>query len=300
MSFTRWYVQNLRTSPVRTNLLSALVLMTAGDVMAQGLEHHHIGDKTVDDKDQLVDKDKKPVNAPSVRRMSLRRYGTHEPIENYVGSANNRTKNIHLEVAKDKEIDPKESPRDVLSRIQSEIVFLDPFRIVTMVTWNVVFTTPFFLYLYRVCDRIFAAPTFWTVSGRVLVTLFFSVPVNALFFTYGTCVHHTAEWYVLRQDLMEAMHGVGIDETVAKDAISIITQFDWSMMWAKVRLKIESELFDTIKKSATVWVPINAVNFAVVPPHLRPLWMMFFSVFWNCYLSIVQHRDLVVPVPIHD
>jgi hypothetical protein len=286
---------------MQTNLMSALVLMTAGDVMAQGLEHHHIGDTIVDgNTDQVVETDCKQEIAPRGRRMSLRKYGTHDPIEVYVGSKNNGKKDVHLVVAGDKEIDAKPSLPDVFSRIQNEIAFFDPFRTATMVTWNVVFTTPFFLYLYRVCDRIFVPPTFWTVSARVLVTLFVSVPVNALFFTYGTCVHHTAEWYGLRQDLKLAMVNVGFDETVAKDALRTITQFDWPMMWSKVQLKVESELVDTIKKSATVWVPINAVNFAVVPPHLRPLWMMFFSVFWNCYLSIVQHRDLVLPMRIHD
>lgn len=274
--------------------------MTAGDVMAQGLEHHHIGDKVVEFKERLVDKNDKQENRLRVRRMSLKRYGTHEPIDKYVKSTDDRTKEVRLVVPGYKETDALESPKDVFSRIQSEVAFLDPFRIVTMVTWNVAFTTPFFLYLYRVCDRIFVPPTFWTVSARVLVTLFFSIPVNAVFFTYGTCVHHTAEWYVIRQDVKQAMQNVGINETVAKDALRVITRFDWSMMWAKVRLKIDSELLDTIKKSASFWVPINAVNFAVVPPPLRPLWMMFFAVFWNCYLSMVQHRDLVVPIPIHD
>lgn len=300
MSFSRWYLQKLRTHPSMANLGSALVLMTAGDVMAQGLEHHHIGDEIDVTKDQVVETDNKREVVPRGRRMSLRKYGTHAPIDVYVGSKNDSTKDVHLLVAGDKEIEAKRSTPDVFSRIQNEIAFFDPFRTATMVTWNVVFTTPFFLYLYRVCDRIFVPPTFWTVSARVLVTLVFSVPVNALFFTYGTCVHHTAEWYGLRQDLKLAMLNVGFDETVARDALRTITQFDWSLMWAKVHLKIESELFDTIKKSAAVWVPINAVNFAVVPSHLRPLWMMFFSVFWNCYLSIVQHRDLVLPIPIDD
>ena len=67
------------------------------------------------------------------------------------------------------------------------------------------------------------------------------------------------------------------------------------MMLSVARLKIERELLTTVKSSATVWIPINVINFAVVPPHLRPFGLSFFSVFWNCYLSLVQHRDLPLP-----
>lgn len=63
------------------------------------------------------------------------------------------------------------------------------------------------------------------------------------------------------------------------------------MFHSTVRLKIENELVRTVAASASIWIPINALNFAYVPPHLRPLTLTFFSAFWNCYLSLAQHRE---------
>ena len=289
MGVLRWYLHKLRTSPIRTNLASSLVLMTAGDVMAQGLEHHQLGGKFAGHDT--------PQDVPMVRRLSLRRYGTHvhhqlDTNDDVVGARENQGSLL----ASTTTMAAPLTARNMLEQIKDEIAFIDPFRVATMVIWNVGFTTPAFLCLYHFCDRIFVKQTPWTVAGRVFVTLLFSVPVNTLFFTYGTCVHHTAEWYALRGELRQEMQELGLEEEMGNDVVGKTTPFDWDMMVSKVQLKIKTELAETIQKSASVWVPINCFNFAMVQPHLRPLTMMFFSVFWNCYLSIVQHRDVVLPI----
>ena len=62
-------MQKLRTYPIRTNFTFALVLMAAGDAMAQGLEHHHLGDSFVGNEEL--------TNIPDIRRLPLRWYRTH-------------------------------------------------------------------------------------------------------------------------------------------------------------------------------------------------------------------------------
>ena len=295
MGVLRWYLHKLRTSPIRANLASSLVLMTAGDVMAQGLEHHHLGGKFAGHDT--------PKDVPMARRLSLRRYGTHghqqfdTDDDDVVGVTEEPQQSSLLALLRgDTTMGVPLTARNVLEQVQNEIAFIDPFRVATMVIWNVGFTTPAFLCLYHFCDRIFVKQTPWTVAGRVFLTLLFSVPVNTLFFTYGTCVHHTAEWYTLRDELRQEIQDLGLEEEMGTDVVDNSTPFDWDMMFSKVQLKIKTELAETIQKSASVWVPINCFNFAMVQPHLRPLTMMFFSVFWNCYLSIVQHRDVVLPI----
>lgn len=63
-------------------------------------------------------------------------------------------------------------------------------------------------------------------------------------------------------------------------------------MVTNAKLKIEAELWPTIVNSAKVWVPAHLVNFTVVPVHFRPVTISVVSIFWNCYLSLVQHRDI--------
>jgi hypothetical protein len=38
-------------------------------------------------------------------------------------------------------------------------------------------------------------------------------------------------------------------------------------------------------------VPLNFLNFLLVPPHLRVLPSIFGSVAWNTFLSLTMHRD---------
>ena len=227
----------------------------------------------------------------------------------------------------------------------------DWIRSATMGIWAICFYTPAYMGLYSAFDRIFQKRTPLAISSRVAGAVVYSIPVNALFFLYGTSVHQTLEWYGLwnsllsdaeeeaewkepqdkkenlftriktriatklrlkRQEtekqMIQETHMEEIEEEEATNAAmeEIRRRFflplpdrpppyDLDMLLSKARLKIETELISTVKTSAQVWVPINFVNFAIVPNHLRPFGLLFFSVFWNCYLSLVQHRDVPLP-----
>jgi Mpv17 / PMP22 family len=299
MAFIKWYLNQLRSFPIRSNLAASLVLMTIGDVMAQSLERH-----------SMYQPGENQGKGTLQRRHTLHRYGTHTKL------ILNQYK-INIESTYDDEemkqkatpeaksnaglyLAPLSSMNDTYRSLYEKFSSVDFFRLATMVTWNVAFVTPAFLGLYHVSDRIFGhAPTLRVVSGRVLLALFFSIPVNTLFFIYGTCIHHSAERLSLRRDLIQALQakvGESGEEapnlTQKNNIVETLVPWNWDLMFKKARRKIDADLLDTIIRSASLWVPINFFNFAVMPPHLRPLTMMFFSVFWNCYLSIVQHRDL--------
>jgi len=223
-------------------------------------------------------------------------------------------------------------------------------RSATMGVWAICFYTPAYMALYAAFDRVFQKRTPFAIGSRVVGAVIYSIPVNALFFFYGTSVHHTLEWYGLWDSLLadaeeeaewvdhadekegllsriskqisdrlrfkrgetsteeDQSEKIPAQEHVEKEGtIEEIRRrfflplpdrpppFDMDMLLSKARLKIETELVSTVKTSAQIWVPINFFNFTLVPNHLRPFGLLFFSVFWNCYLSLVQHRDVPLP-----
>ena len=42
--FTQWYIRNLKVRPLATNLVSGVILMTTGDVLAQRIEKQRVQD----------------------------------------------------------------------------------------------------------------------------------------------------------------------------------------------------------------------------------------------------------------
>ena len=278
----QWYLQNLRTRPMRTNLATGVVLMSAGDVMAQALERHHAEESLTGHNSDLD-------GIPLERRLSLRRYGTHGPP-------------LDDELLAQSDDHAPEGPPGVVAlqmawdEVKKEVEFLDYFRVSTMAAWSLLWTTPVMLYFYRFLDHLFPQRTKGTIVARVLLSVVFSIPNNAMFFVYGTCVHHAAEWVAVRQEWREEVEDFfALDQSAITDIVDEGPPFDWEMMLSKAALKVKSELVETVKTSAKVWIPMNLFSFSLVPPHLRPVTLMGFSVFWNCYLSLIQHRDLALP-----
>jgi hypothetical protein len=276
-SCAKWYIAKLKTYPIMTNVGSAFVLMTTGDVIAQALEVSGLEAKS-----------------PKERRLSLGRHGTIEPVTS-------DDQEDRLEYATQSSAPPSTmgtsalaTPSSAWKAIQDEFWFWDPFRTATMAAWSVGVYTPFYIGLYRLFDRFLPKQTPASIAGRVVLSFVCSIPVNAGFYVYGTGVQHTTEWYSLRKELQYEMQGMGLKSESAYQAASTIP-YQANQLWAKARLKLESELPNTIVTSGSCWIPINFFTFTMVPSHLRPLSLMFFSVFWNCYLSLSQHRDLTIP-----
>jgi hypothetical protein len=281
-AFAKWYIGKLQTYPMRTNMATALVLMGGGDIMAQRIEL--MEDEKNDDVPTLLRRHSLRPE-PEASQLSFRRYGTLSPD---VDSLHKKQRLLRQqeEYLQGLSFSQFIEATQILSQsISNELRSLDFFRTGTMVVWAVAFYTPFFVMLYKAFDLLLPKRvTPMTVSARTGLSLLVSIPVNAAFFCYGSSIHHLTEWITLLQEWHYKFPDASMT-TVFQEI-----PFDFEVAWSTARLKLEAELVRTMKASACFWIPINLVQFSVVPPHLRPLGLMVCSTFWNCYLSLAQHR----------
>jgi len=360
-AFLQWYVSMLKRRPMLTNIGSAVVLMTTGDVMAQELEHHQdvISDKMTFWGDKKKERDEKshPPKDTEKPKLSLKRYGTVNPkiAEAQAMDAYEKTKHKHSSLRhhpnhlgggkretsrsttttteKKKEQnkdDPPPSPQlpdiqetmdqiketimdtldqlqedclETLDTLQAEFEFIDGWRVTTMVVWSGAIFTPIYVQIYRLFDYFLPHKTPISIFWRVVWSFIISIPMNAGFFSYGTFVHHTAEWMAMQREWQLELADMGISTDDLYDIFTnhqyrhygSVFPYDWKIMMATARLKLESELVQTVLDSGKIWIPINTINFTMMPPHLRPLVLLTFGLFWNAYLSLAQHRDVPLP-----
>ncbi|KAL9648565.1 hypothetical protein ABK040_012224 [Willaertia magna] len=57
-----------------------------------------------------------------------------------------------------------------------------------------------------------------------------------------------------------------------------------------VWIKLKKDLFPTLLVNWMVWPAVQLINFTIVPYHFRVLFVNAVSIFWNAYLSYVQHK----------
>jgi len=55
--------------------------------------------------------------------------------------------------------------------------------------------------------------------------------------------------------------------------------------------RINHAYVPTLLRGWAVYIPTQVINFAVVPPHLRFVFVGVVSLFWNTYLSAVNARE---------
>jgi len=315
--FLKWYINLLKTRPLATNMGSAAILMTAGDVLAQELEHSSdVAKEVVVGKEKPLPTAKIPEETKGI---SLKRYGTLNPslaqsnaIHDYEQTKHKHGhhNNHHKVQQKDKNANDKnitttdddentitrirENIMQIIDAVQAELEFWDKYRTSTMIVWSAGAYTPLYVMLYKICDKYMPQQTPMTISARVLLSFLLSVPINAGFFTYGVFVHHSAEWLAIQREWAALLEEMGVSNDMI-DPYGSAVPYDVDLFWQTAKLKLDSELYTTVVDSAKVWVPINIMNFTVIPPHFRPVILLTFSVFWNAYLSLAQHRDLSLP-----
>jgi Mpv17 / PMP22 family len=281
----QWYTKKLQTHPYSTNASAAVVLMTVGDVTAQ----------TIEQQQQTTTRTRERNSASTESITS----GCSSPM-----------------LSETKKNDTSTSTRPTTST-----TMIDWVRTGTMVVWAGAFYAPFFVFLYRrIFDRYLPIGGLVGIGGRVLLSLVVSVPVNATFYVYGSVAHHGLSYLAADQhypghnnnfggggDSMSRGNGdVPYHDSPQQQqedsnnthqqrllprSLSFLSWLEPAMMMA--HRKIRAELSDTVQTSACVWVPLNGVNFSIVPPVYRPLVVMAGSAGWNAYLSIAQYR--VVP-----
>jgi hypothetical protein len=269
-------------------------LMTVGDVMAQKIEKNQM------EKQVFLDAEEEPTRSTTDvrRRISLRRYATQRSDSSQSSSSNsnsnssnekyNNSEKTNTFAYQTKQV--LQGMQRITNRIHEEIQDIDVIRSASMGMWACCVVTPGHMVLYRVLDRCLPQKTPFAIACRLASTIAYSIPNNTLFFMYGTCVHHTVEWYDQRTLLWEQYKERG-----DRGRPFAAPAFDVEQMLYKSRLKMEAELYPTVVNSAKLWLPTHLLNFTVVPSHFRPAMICVVSIFWNCYLSLVQHRDICLP-----
>jgi hypothetical protein len=135
-------------------------------------------------------------------------------------------------------------------------------RTVVLTGWSACVSAPFWTWWYVFLER--------ALPGRVLtwvaVTALIPAPATTFtFFTVGSMLEHLA--------LHEAP----------------LTPRAWSEAFAKGRQKVEEHFTITVVRSASLWVPVNCVNFYLVPATYRTTFGAGVGLLWNVYISLVQH-----------
>ena len=270
---TQYYVSLLKAHPWKTNLTSAAVLMLLGDVCAQRLECEGDVLSKVYGEIGLSD-GHDHVKLQHRRTLNMKRYDLKEESRVHRHSKFDNDKN-RLDCDIDKETDAIKNPLDI-----------DLIRTSSMISWTMLISTPFFMQVFRLFEKYLPKSRSGSLPMRVILTSSCAIPTNFLFFVYATYSHALLEEYNNRR--LKANYE-------AKSFASLLESTKTETIY-----KIEQEYINTVKLSITCWTPINFINQAFVPAHSRTIFMNVCQMFWNCYLSIAQHRDITLPEKVLD
>ncbi|KAL3909946.1 MAG: hypothetical protein SGILL_007886 [Bacillariaceae sp.] len=269
-TLSKWYMAKLKSAPLLTNLSTGVVLMTGGDVLAQRVEA-----KGSSGVIQEESSSSECLDIQNCLRGEQEIMGTSSTSSQQ--SYSEEHDNDLFLMASDSMLHLAQHHEHVVERLKDTLAFWNPHRTGTMASW-VLFYVPFYASLYKAYDRFLPKKTPAGILARVALSFATSVPVNAAFYTYGT-MEHTQDWYA-------RWHAVQQQQVGAPSADFRLEQLAHKVVW-----KLENELPKTIQTSGACWIPFNLLMFTVVPSHMQPLSLMGFSFFWNCYLSMSQHRS---------
>ncbi|MES1907903.1 MAG: hypothetical protein MHM6MM_000934 [Cercozoa sp. M6MM] len=92
-----------------------------------------------------------------------------------------------------------------------------------------------------------------------------------------------------------ALMRMAIDQSVAAPALTVAFFTGMGHLEGKRSPEIFSDLrnkfWPTLQVNYAVWPAAMLLNFAVIPPHLRVLFSNFVGLFYNTFLSAMQHDD---------
>jgi protein Mpv17 len=146
-----------------------------------------------------------------------------------------------------------------------------------LTSWSSI-SANFWTWWYRLLPTVLPGRPF----AWVLVTAITCGPtMNGLFFTYSTAMEHIAS------------HAAQSDRR--RQAGQEVPRLHLDDLYAKVEHKLTHALVPTVLRSSMLWIPFNYVNFSFVPLEYRVLTGGAVSLFWNAYLSVVQHAHAHAP-----
>ncbi|CAG0908574.1 unnamed protein product, partial [Cyprideis torosa] len=68
--------------------------------------------------------------------------------------------------------------------------------------------------------------------------------------------------------------------------------FNYDCSLYGIYAKLRNDLYDALIYNWYVWVPVQAINFYVVPPEFRVVVVQIVALFWNVYLSYIANRKV--------
>jgi len=249
-SFAKWYVAKLKAYPLITNMSSAFLLMTTGDVLAQELEVSGCSDaRSVSSSHQQQLPSSQPSAVALKSAISTPMLTSANATATTLANETRGTTAHGLIAALEHRANGWSASK-LADAVEEEFRFWNPFRTGTMVAWSVGVYTPFYLAVYRLYDQYLPKKTPTGIASRVGLSFLLSIPINAAFYMYGAAINHTTEWLAIRQEWRHELADMGLAFESADHVVDL--PLDWEALRAKCQLKIDNELERTVR-STTSW-----------------------------------------------
>ena len=144
----------------------------------------------------------------------------------------------------------------------------DGVRSTVMTSWNALIFTPTFFVWFRRLERTWPGTSPRAVVTKVMTNqIAMNAPITALALAYAVSLEAGLR-AMLGQQRWQTEH-----------------------VRAEVGRRWSESLGVALLASACLWVPVNLLNFSLVPPHLRVVPTILTSCAWNTYLSLKAHED---------
>jgi hypothetical protein len=142
-------------------------------------------------------------------------------------------------------------------------------RSLCMTVWSGAIFSPTFFYWFRFLDR--------KLPGAVLKNVTAKVAINGM--TVSPLINCMAIGYSVASEnyFRSTVSGEAFDATAVLDETTI---------------RCKKEVWNVVRDSSIVWIPVNFLNFMYCPAHLRVLPSIFTSLAWNTILSTKIHKPL--------
>jgi len=139
--------------------------------------------------------------------------------------------------------------------------------------------------------------------ARSSFIIFFKLLRTSRLAFYGGCIFApiASRWYILLERIPFKSRPALIASKVCLDQFvltpAIVGLFFTSMTILEgkgtyeIRRRLETTWQPTIIKNWTVFIPVQLLNFSVVPVQYRLLLVNFVSLFWNAYLSYANSKS---------
>eukprot|EP01117_Protostelium_nocturnum_P006617 TRINITY_DN2381_c0_g2_i1.p1 TRINITY_DN2381_c0_g2~~TRINITY_DN2381_c0_g2_i1.p1 ORF type:complete len:287 (+),score=101.13 TRINITY_DN2381_c0_g2_i1:185-1045(+) len=128
----------------------------------------------------------------------------------------------------------------------------------------------------------------WKRFGRMVgLAAVFSAPILHIYFKFlDKAVVGTGSAQVLKKLAIDQFAFAPINLLGFMALLGYLEKFDFEA----VKEKIAKDYWPTLKANWVLWPAANFINFKLVPPHYRLLYVSVVAFFWNIYFSILANK----------